>query len=294
VEIPISFLSEVRVLEMKQDQNLEDPFEMHDIFTFVIEESERRMLASKSRFIACSPVLKCLFAQNPQLDEVVVPPQFSHSAIRGLIRYSFGERLEVKTKDLLDMRAAAIHYQIDTIVKCLDEKIKRKTANEKYFCCFFHSACKSNNSTLVDMYLDLFQRMDHNAVILSKYFLCLDYEDLCLIFRKNTLHVNPDLLMDRLQDWVKYSGSSSPDRTLGKVTDLVANAIFLPSKNQTAGGKADRSNPSPAPAFYACEKSSIDISAETLPSYAPMEAEISAAFLCFFSDFNCSRALRLS
>jgi len=193
-----------------------------DVTLLIGDKFEVRAL--KCLLAAYSPVFQNIFNETPQLDKFIVPSAFSLASIETIVSYSFGENLNVKTKDLLQLRAAASYYKMDALLKYLDKKVLVKIHKEKYFCLFFHWACKSKDYTLVAKCLDLLEKkLDHSEVILSKYFICLDYEpDLCLFFRSTVIKVDPAILRKRLQDWAEYLDLSSPDRSFEQAIGLTS------------------------------------------------------------------------
>jgi len=191
----------------------------------LVGEDFQEVHAVKILLAKHSPLLKYIFLHDPNRTKLVVPAQFKVDAIDGLVRYTLGKRHTVKTRDLLNMRAASKYYMINDLYKSLGLKIRSKMETEKYFCWVFHSACKAMNYGLVLECLEVFEnKLDQHKAMLSRYFDYLDYEpDMCLIFKFSTVRVDIDDILKRLKVWAEYAGERLSDRSqqLTKVIELV-------------------------------------------------------------------------
>jgi len=177
--------------------------------TFLIGKNLKELHAVGFLLARISPVLE-KYLNNPDEQHesgdrifISVPSQFEYSSIQSIVYFSFGFKPKVTAKNLFNMRAAALHYCINPLYENLDNMLSRTMSNEEHFCWVLHSGCTLMDYDVVTKCLELFEtELDHRKVIISNYFLCLDFEpDLCFLLRTPDLRIERDELLERLEEW---------------------------------------------------------------------------------------------
>jgi len=113
-----------------------------------------------------------------------VPGEYSSSSIKGIIRVSEGLTPKVKPKNLFNMRAAAKHYAIQSLIEDLENKIMRMMRSEEHFIWVLHSALVALDVELVNKCFATIVTLDQQRVFRSKHFSLLGLHS--EYFSKNT------------------------------------------------------------------------------------------------------------
>jgi len=177
--------------------------------TFVVGKDCKEIYASQLQLERLSPVFQKTFSEQKTFRKcVVVPTEYEVESIQAIVAFSLGLKPKITAKNLLNVRAVAIHYGVGSLQRILDAKLTKTMKNEQHFCWVLHSACVQMDQTLVSMCLHVFEtELDHSKVFSSDFFLCLDFEpDLWLLLRIPRLRIDANELSRRLVVWASCKG----------------------------------------------------------------------------------------
>jgi len=154
-------------------------------YDVILEHETGCVRAEKQRLVSISPVFKGIFrkksvrSKSPGEDvcaRISVPKRFKLSSIHAIVRFSFGEELNME-EDIFDVREAARYYLITSLFQVIEDKVRVLMQNEDTFCFVFKHACLLKDLNLKLRCLQVFNsKLDQRKVLLSKHFLSLEFD----------------------------------------------------------------------------------------------------------------------
>jgi len=191
-----------------------------------------------------SPVFEAAFdgyteGSKDAIKEFIVPPNFDTHSILNIVQYSYGSKIKVKYKFLLNMRASALYFGIERLYDGLNNTLLQTIMKEKYFCWIFHEALLLHDKEVVEACVEAFHKfLDHDQVLHSQTFLCLEYEpDLCVLLQNRNLRGDAQEVAERLVEWAYLK--ENPGEALEKVNFLISQKLtssdFFTNQTEISG-----------------------------------------------------------
>jgi len=186
-----------------------------------------KAFCGESGQISCA----ALNTSKDDIKVIIIPPNFELSSIESIVYFSYGSKIRVKVKYLLNMRAAALFFWIGPLYDSLNKILMRTIKNEQYFCWIYHSAHSYKDYEVVRACLAVFHsELDHTKVFKSKHFLCLDYEpDLCVLLQNQELRIDLWDVQVRFSEWAEVE--SDRFQYLDKINQMISERLSTPQNS---------------------------------------------------------------
>jgi len=133
--------------------------------TLLVGVKQHKVFAVTFLLASISPVFSKMFSERKKIlglkgsqpMEICVPVQFELAAIEGIVRFSLGLPIKSKTRDIFNMRSAAIYYEINPLREALDRKVGEKMTSKHFFSWVLQKATELEDEALIEKCRDFLQ-----------------------------------------------------------------------------------------------------------------------------------------